>query len=72
MEKHLRRFALLFVFMAFTQSHVTVGGQLTPELVPAEIKPALDSISGDEMLNHVKVLASDEYEDAVREDAERL
>jgi Zn-dependent M28 family amino/carboxypeptidase len=30
--------------------------------LPAELKPALDSIRADEMLNHTKTLASDEYE----------
>ncbi len=64
MEKHLRLVSLIFVFVAFVLFHVTVGQQINPPpaLVPAEIKSALDNISGDGMLNHVKVLASDEYE----------
>jgi Zn-dependent M28 family amino/carboxypeptidase len=30
--------------------------------VPAELKPALDSLNKDELLQHIKTLASDEYE----------
>jgi Zn-dependent M28 family amino/carboxypeptidase len=34
----------------------TAGG------VPAELKPALDSITGDDLLRHIKTLSSDEFE----------
>src|SRR5262245_31495364 len=32
---------------------------------PAEIRPALDSLTSDDLLRHVKTLASDEYEGRV-------
>ena len=39
----------------------TAKNNLAPA-APAEIKPALDSVTSDDLLRHIKTLASDEYE----------
>lgn len=64
MRNYLLWVALFLVFIAVTLFRATVWQQsaaASPQ-IPAEIKPALESIIGDEILAHIKVLASDEYE----------
>ena len=64
MRKYLLWAALLLVFIAVTLSPATVRQQSaadSPQIL-AEIKPALESITGEEILAHTRVLASDEYE----------
>ena len=34
----------------------------TPAPIPAELKPALDSVNADDIMRHIKALSSDEYE----------
>ncbi|MDQ3710977.1 MAG: M20/M25/M40 family metallo-hydrolase [Acidobacteriota bacterium] len=64
MRKYLLWVALFLVFIAVTLFRLTVWQQsaAASTQIPAEIKPALESITGDEILAHIKVLASDEYE----------
>ncbi len=64
MKKYLLWIGLFFTFAAFAQSRANFGQQnaATSPQIPAEIKPALKSITGDELFKHIKVLASDEYE----------
>src|SRR5262249_31457987 len=63
MKKHLLGCGVLIAWAAFAPACATdatknVGAPTTS----AEIKPALDSITGDDLLRHIKTLASDEYE----------
>jgi Zn-dependent M28 family amino/carboxypeptidase len=46
-----------FALACATERNDSSGG-----VSPAEIKPALDSMTDDDLLTHIKVLASDEYE----------
>lgn len=64
MKKYLLWVMLFPIFTAATHYNATVGQQSTTNVppMPAEIIPALDSITGDEILAHIKILASDEYE----------
>ena len=64
MNKCLLLAGLFSAFVAFAQPRENAGqrGVTDSPKVSIEIKPALDSIMGDELLGHIKVLASDEYE----------
>ena len=63
-KKYLMLVGLFSTFVAFAQPRENVGqrGVTDAPQISIEIKPALDSITGDELLGHIKVLASDEYE----------
>ena len=73
-KTHAIRAALLFVCAAFAagctaapeqQQQATNLNAAAPAAamnVPAELKPAVDSFNTNDLLNHTKVLASDEYE----------
>ncbi len=64
MKKFLLWVALFLAFIAGMLFRTTAAQQNVADSshILAEIKPALASISGDEILAHIKVLASDEYE----------
>lgn len=40
----------------------TPGAATAAAAIPAELKPALDSVNADDILRHIKALSSDEYE----------
>jgi hypothetical protein len=64
MRKYLLWIGLFSAFVAFAQSRENIGqhsGADSPQ-TPVEIKLALNSITDDGLLKHIKVLASDEYE----------
>jgi hypothetical protein len=69
MKKHvaLFLFALTSFLLACNTTQQTALPSPTPAAVemaniPAEIKPAIDSLKGNELLQHIKTLASDEFE----------
>jgi Zn-dependent M28 family amino/carboxypeptidase len=72
MKKHLSLLGLAIVVATFSLACTTnepptgtASAPGTPETTatyPAEVKSAVESMSGDDLLKHIKVLASDEYE----------
>lgn len=64
MRKHLLLIGLFSAFGLFAQSRGSIGQHRVADSpqMPVEIKPALDSITGDDLLKHIQILASDQYE----------
>ena len=63
MNKHLLFRGVLFTCVTFALACApdTAKNNVAPE-ASAEIKPALDSVTSDKLLRHIKTLASDEFE----------
>src|SRR5262245_46674487 len=63
MKKHILFRGVLFACMTFALacSPDTAKNNVAPE-ASAAIKPALDSVTSDKLLQHIKTLASDEFE----------
>src|SRR5499426_1108631 len=63
MKKHILFRGVLFagVTLALACATDTTKNNVAPE-ASAEIKPALDSVTSDKLLRHIKTLASDEFE----------
>src|SRR5499427_10497131 len=63
MKKHILFRGVLFACMTFSLACATntANNSVAPE-ASAEIKPALDSVTSDKLLRHIKTLASDEFE----------
>lgn len=63
MKKHILFRGLLFACLTFALACApdTAKNNAAPE-ASAEIKPALDSLTSDKLLRHIKTLASDEFE----------
>jgi Zn-dependent M28 family amino/carboxypeptidase len=65
MKNHFPRFGLSAALAALTLACATNGPQSNsgrPAGSPAELKAAVESIKSDELLNHIKTLAADEFE----------
>lgn len=68
MKKHIPYFGLLAAVAAFmlacapSAPPASSGNTTSPANSSADTKAALDSIKSDELLSHIKTLASDEYE----------
>src|SRR5215468_678821 len=63
MKKHILFRGVLFACMTLSLvcATNTANNNVAPE-ASAEIKPALDSVTSDKLLRHIKTLASDEFE----------
>jgi len=63
MKKHILFRGVLFACVTFALACApdTAKNNVAPE-ASAEIKPALDSVTSDKLLRHIKTLASDEFE----------
>jgi hypothetical protein len=63
MKKHILLRGVLFACLTFALACApdTAKNNVAPE-APAEIKPALDSVTSEKLLQHIKTLASDEFE----------
>ncbi len=65
MKKHIPYFGLLAAMAAFTFACATTAPQsnsTNAPIAPADTKAAIESIKSDELLSHIKTLASDEFE----------
>jgi Zn-dependent M28 family amino/carboxypeptidase len=67
MKRHMFWFGLIIAIAALAPACATnetaqPTGPAPSLAVPAEIKPALESITSNDLLQHIKVLASDEFE----------
>jgi hypothetical protein len=63
MKKHILLRGVLFACLTFALACApdTAKNNVAPE-APAEIKPALDSVTSEKLLQHIRTLASDEFE----------
>ncbi len=62
MRRYFLWFRMFLVLAPFALACATERDGGSGGVSPAEIKSALDSMTGDDLLAHIKVLASDEYE----------
>ncbi len=62
MRRYFLWFGMFVVLAAFALACATEKTNGPGSVSPSEIEPALDSMTGDGLLTHIKVLASDEYE----------
>ena len=63
MKKHILFHGALIACVTFTLACATdTAKNNSAPAAPADIKPALDSVTSDDLLRHIKTLASDEYE----------
>lgn len=62
MSRSTRRQAISLVFSALVLSSVQVQVQVQADPPDPSLRPALDSFDGARLLEHIKVLASDEFE----------